>query len=111
MKKDPLLRVEDIYESILAIQEYLEGVDKEAFLASREKQDAVLHRLAIMGEAVKKLPAEFRAQHPDIPWKDIAGTRDVLIHDYDGISLQIIWNLVKNDLPPLAEKLRPLLEE
>jgi uncharacterized protein with HEPN domain len=110
MKKDPLLLIEDIYESVLAIQEYLDGVDWETFLASREKQDAVLHRLAIMGEAVKKLPAEFREQHPHIPWKDIAGTRDVLIHDYDGVNLQIIWNIVRNDLPPLADKLRPLLD-
>jgi uncharacterized protein with HEPN domain len=110
MKKDPLLRVDDIHESILAIQEYLEGVDKETFLADRQKQDAVLHRLAIMGEAVKKLPAEFRGQYPHIPWKYIAGTRDVLIHDYDGVSLHMIWDIVKEDLPPLAEKLRPLLE-
>ncbi|MBI4797866.1 MAG: DUF86 domain-containing protein [Desulfarculus sp.] len=111
MKKDPLLLIEDIYDSILAIQEYLDGVDKEAFLASREKQDAVLHRLAIMGEAVKKLPAEFRERHPHIPWKYMAGTRDVLIHDYDGVSLHMIWDIVKEDLPPLADKLRPLLEE
>ena len=110
MKKDPLLRVEDIYESILAIQEYLEGMDKEAFLANREKQDAVLRRLAVIGEAVKKLAAEFREQHPHIPWKDIAGTRDVVVHDYDGVNLHIIWNIVRNELPPLAEKLRPLLD-
>jgi len=111
MKKDPLLLIDDILESILAIQAYLEGVDREAFLANLEKQDAVLRRLAIIGEAVKKLPAEFRQQHPDIPWKYMAGTRDVLIHDYDGVNLQIIWDIVQDELPPLAEKLRPMLEE
>ncbi len=111
MKKDPLLLIDDILESILAIQAYLDGIDREAFLANPEKQDAILRRLAIIGEAVKKLPAEFRQQHPDIPWKYMAGTRDVLIHDYDGVNLQIIWDIVEEELPPLADKLRLLIME
>ncbi|RJX36478.1 MAG: DUF86 domain-containing protein [Desulfarculus sp.] len=111
MSKDPLLYIEDIVESILAIQGYVQGVELEAFLANAEKQDAVLRRLAIIGEAVKKLPNEFRAAHPKVPWRDIAASRDVLIHDYDRVNLHLLWDIIHNDLPPLLSQLRPLLNE
>lgn len=103
--------LEDICNSVLAIGRYIEGVDLESFLTDGEKQDAVLRRLTVLGEAVKRLPVEYRAQHPDIPWKEMAGVRDVLVHDYDQINLHMVWEIVRHDLPPLVGRLRALLEE
>ncbi len=64
-----------------------------------------------MGEAVKKLSAETRGAHPDIPWKDIAGMRDRVVHDYFGVSLDVVWDVVVNHIPPLPDKLRRALGE
>ncbi|MEM2571078.1 MAG: DUF86 domain-containing protein [Thermoproteota archaeon] len=82
MKKDPRIFIEHDLESINAIEKYIEGLSKEEFLASMEKQDAVIRRLEVIVEAVKHIPNEIREKYPDIPWKRIAGMKDVLIHEY-----------------------------
>ena len=71
---------------------------------------AVLRSLEVMGEAVKQLSTELRTQHPDVPWREIAGMRDKLIHDYIGVNLSRVWRTVKEDLPRLSEEVRGMLE-
>jgi uncharacterized protein with HEPN domain len=80
MKKEPMIFLTHILESINLIEIYLRGVTEEYFYESIEKQDLVVRRLEIIGEAAKNLPDEFRKKHSDIPWKRMAGIRDIIIH-------------------------------
>ena len=105
MKKDVGVFVEHVMESIEKIEEYIGGMGKEEFLGDSRTQDAVMRRLEIMGEAVKNIPSEFRDEYPKIPWKQIAGMRDVLIHEYFGVNLERVWKTLKTDLPELKQKI------
>ncbi len=91
----------DIIESIKLILHYVEGIDQETLAVNIEKQDAILRRITIIGEATKRLTPEFRQQHSDIPWRKIAGMRDIITHDYDEVDLTEIWTVVKENLPDL----------
>jgi uncharacterized protein with HEPN domain len=84
---------------------------KDAFLTDRRTQDAVVRNLQVLGEAIKHLSATVKQSHPDIPWKSIAGMRDKLIHDYFGINLELVWDVVETHLPLLQSKINQLLGE
>ncbi|HMR68562.1 MAG TPA: DUF86 domain-containing protein [Anaerolineae bacterium] len=89
---------------------FTQGQDRETFLQDLKTQSAVLHQLMVMGEAVKRLSLEYREEHPDIPWKLMAGMRDVLIHGYDIVNLKEVWKTINVDVPqvlPLLEALAP----
>lgn len=101
MKRDVRLYVEDIWTSISAIEEYTRGMSKKGFENDRKVQDAVTRRLENIGEAVKHLPDDFRSRFPDVPWKQIAGLRDVLIHEYFNVRIMRVWYVVANDLATL----------
>lgn len=75
------------------------------FHKNRPLQDAIIRRLEIIGEAVKNLPSSFKTKHPDIPWKQIAGMRDILIHEYFDVDLALTWKVVKQELPLIKKKL------
>lgn len=111
MKKDIRVYLIDIQDSILKIEEYAEGMTQADFFENSEKQDAVMRRLGIIGEAVKNISDEFRKQHSDIPWQDIAGMRDKLIHEYSGIKLGRVWNVIEKDLPVLKKNLDSLMKK
>lgn len=111
MRKEPIVFLTHILESINLIEIYLQGVTEEYFHVSVEKQDLVVRRLEIIGEATKNLPNEFRKKHLEIPWKKMAGLRDVIIHEYFGIEYNIIWDTVVNLLPILKKQIEQLVQE
>jgi uncharacterized protein with HEPN domain len=88
--------------------EFKGPADKAEFLEDAKTQSTVLHQLLIVGEAVKRISPEFRAAHPEVPWKLIAGTRDKLIHFYEGVDLEEVWKIVTSDLPELIRLIGPL---
>lgn len=98
MKKDVRVYIDDVLECIDKVEEYTEGVSEEEFYENTQIQDAVIRRLEIVGEAIKNRPVDFREQYPDIPWRKIAGMRDVLIHGYAGVNLLRVWRVVIDDL-------------
>lgn len=102
-KRDARLYVEDILDCIEKIEQYTLGITQEEFLRNTQIHDAVLRRLEIIGEAVKHLPTSLRDRYPDIPWKKIAGTRDILTHEYFGVLLEDTWEVVQEDLPSLKD--------
>ncbi len=111
MKKEPIVFLTRILESINLIEMYVQGVTEEYFHTSVEKQDLVVRRLEIIGEATKNLPDEFRKKHSDVPWKEMAGLRDVVIHQYFGINFNRIWDTVVNALPILKKQIEQLIQE
>jgi uncharacterized protein with HEPN domain len=97
-----------IRDSIAKIESYA-TVGKETFMKISHWQDAIIRNLEIIGEATKRLSNPLKEQYPDIPWRNIAGLRDVLIHDYMGVDLESVWNVVENDLPSLKKQLIMIL--
>ena len=114
MKRDIRVYLEDILESIEKIEEYTQAIDREDFLRKSQTQDAVLRRLEIIGEAVKHIPKRVRNNYPDIPWQQIAGMRDILIHEYFGVNLMRAWQVVTKDiflLKTMVEKIKGELKD
>jgi uncharacterized protein with HEPN domain len=98
----------DILKAARLAIEFRSTADKSCFLADAKTQAAVLHQLLVIGEAVKRLSEGFRAAHPEVPWRLIAGTRDKLIHHYEGVDLEEVWTMVTSDLPRLVRLVEPL---
>jgi len=109
MKKSPLVFIKHILDNIEDIESFTEKVSKEEFFGNKEKQNAVVRSLEIIGEASKNVSGDFKEKYKDIEWREIIGTRDKIIHHYFGVNLDIIWDIIKIDLPVLKRKLKRLI--
>ena len=108
MIRDMGLFIEDVLKSIINIEEFTKGLNKERFYKDNLRQSAVIRQLEIIGEAVKNISSSFRERYPHIPWKDIAGFRDILSHAYFGVSMDRVWNIIEKDLPILKEEIKKI---
>jgi len=109
--KDPRILLEHILESIRRIKSYTKDLSKEDFLKAEQVQDAVIRRLEIIGEAVKNIPGELTKLYPDISWKYIAGLRDIVVHAYFRVDLDLVWKTLIEDIPELKVNISKILQE
>ena len=109
MQRELKTYIEDIITAIDKIENYTAGMAKENLIRNELVQDAVVRNLEVIGEAVKKIPNDVRSSYEDIPWRKIAGLRDILIHEYFGINMNIVWDVIENKLQPLKAAAMELL--
>ena len=111
MARDEFLYLRHVLDAINTIEEYLQGVDEEHFKATRLLQDGTIREIEIIGEAVKNVSKDIRKSYPEVPWQDIAGMRDKLIHGYFGVDIEKVWDSAKEDLPVLKEQVIGILKD
>ncbi len=109
MEKTPVIYLHHILDCISRINAYVEGIDEESFLKNMLIQDAVIRNFEVIGEAVKKLDKDFRYNYPHIPWKNIAGMRDKLIHDYIGVDVWAVWGVVEEIIPDFEKQIKEIV--
>ena len=97
--------INDIIEAIALIEEFTANMEFEEFERDKKTQFAVIRALEIIGEAAKAIPEEFKEEHPEVPWKEMARMRDKLIHAYFGVDLRVVWRTLNEDIPQLKKKL------
>ena len=107
MRRDFLVYLDDILDAMGKAEMFVAGMRYEQFEDDLRTIYAVTRALEIVGEATRRLPASFREQYPHVPWQDMAGMRDKIIHGYDNVNLRIVWDVVKRDIP----EVRPLIKQ
>ena len=109
MKRDESVYLQHILDAITKVETYLRGIDESAFYRNPLIQDGVIRQIEVLGEATKHLSEELRHQSPQLPWEDIAGMRDKLIHGYFGVDLEKVWLTAIDDLPVFKEEIKKIL--
>ncbi|MCP5053704.1 MAG: DUF86 domain-containing protein [bacterium] len=109
-KRNISLYTKDILDSINKIEEFVNGMDFDEFLNDDKTSSAVIRKLEIIGEAVKQLPDQIKKNNTEIPWKEMAGMRDKLIHWYFGVDYEVVWNVVTEELPQLKGLLNEIFD-
>jgi uncharacterized protein with HEPN domain len=110
VSRDVRLYIDDMITACEKIQRYLAGRPRPAFEQDEQAFDAVLKNLEVIGEASKRLSASFREAHPEVEWREIAGLRDIIVHQYFGLDLDIVWDVVASRVPDLLDRLRRLTD-
>jgi uncharacterized protein with HEPN domain len=103
--------ISDIFNAIVEVENFTYGMSFEEFLKDRKTINAVIRSLEVMGEAAKKIPENIKTKFPDVPWKRMAGMRDKLIHEYSGVDLEIVWTVIKEELPPIKPSVEKTLKD
>jgi len=111
MKRDVLLYLKDILDSIEKIESFTKGKNEYDLKKDDLLQSAVIRKFEIIGEAVKGLPKSVKEKHSTIKWRDIAGTRDILIHFYFGVQMDLLMRTIKEDLPLLKKEIKTMIKE
>ncbi len=108
MSREDALFLKDIQQSCERILEFSAGFSKEAFFADPKTSQAVFHNLMIIGEAVKRLSPSLKDKYPEVDWRKIAGLRDVIAHEYFGLDVHIIWDVIAHEIPALHRQIKGL---
>ena len=103
--------LKDILDSIEIIENHVEGVTRSEFFDSITIQDVVVRRFTIIGEVVKRIPDEIRNEYDDIPWRRIAGMRDIIVHDYGNIDLDSTWRTIQNQIPKFKYEVKKIIKD
>ena len=111
MARDEFLYLRHILDAINTVEEYLQGVDEKQFKATQLLQDGTIRQIEIIGEAVRHISKDIRKTYPEIPWQDVAGMRDKLIHQYFGVDIEKVWDTAKEDLPVLKNQVSGILKD
>jgi uncharacterized protein with HEPN domain len=110
-KREYIDYLKDIEDALEKIENFIAGLDFESFVKDDKTTFAVIRALEIIGEAARKIPKAIRSRYPDVPWQDMTGMRDKLIHDYFGVDLRVVWKTMQTDLPPLKGILDQIIRE
>jgi len=110
MSRDVGLYLTDIEKACRKVLRFTEDVTFKQFTHDEEKYDAILRNLEVIGEAVKHIPDDIREQYPDIKWRKIAGFRDIVAHQYFGVSDDLVWDIVQNQIQPLLKSVKAIIK-
>ncbi len=111
MKRESLDYIEDVIDALSKIQQFTQGMEYNDFIKDDKTIFAVVRALEVIGEAAKRISRSVKNRYPQIPWKDAAGMRDKLIHEYFGINLKVVWDTIKQDIPALKPLMQKVLED
>lgn len=110
-KRDARLLLQDMLESLEKIERYTAGLTFERFAQDDRTVDAVVRNLEVIGEVARQIPSEVRERYPEVPWRRVIGLRNVVVHEYFAVDVEIVWTVVRQSLPELKEALRRMMAE